>query len=93
MLAPQICTINTSLGSTYNNAIITVYINDSPIQGILDTAAQITVINRKCLQRVKLKISKQTVQLKQADGTSALIAYVIPNVSMKVGNSHVQMTI
>ena len=92
-MSPVLSTINTSLGSSLNNITITIIVNNVPIEGTLDTAAQITVVNDKCFQTLNLKLSRKQVMLKQADGGSTIIATVIPNVALQIGSFKLKMDI
>ena len=92
-MSPVLSTINTFLGSSLNNITITIIVNNVPIEGTLDTAAQITVVNDKCFQTLNLKLSRKQVMLKQADGGSTIIATVIPNVALQIGIFKLKMDI
>ena len=66
MLSLVLRTIDTSLGSKFNNITAKITINNVSVTGTLDTAAQITVVNNNCLQTLNLKPSNKTVILRQA---------------------------
>ena len=93
MLSPVLRTIDTSLGSKFNNITAKITINNVSVTGTLDTAAQITVVNNNCLQTLNLKPSNKTVILRQADGGSTLLATVIPNVKLQIGTFKIKMDI
>ena len=92
-MSPMLSSLNTSLGSSLNNITITIIVNNVPIEGTLDTTAQITVINDKCFQTLNLKLSRKQVILKHSDGGSTIIATVIPNVALQIGSFKLKMDI
>ena len=67
--------------------MVPVSINDNVITGILDSAAQVTVMDIACWEQVMgCPPLGETVNLTQADGTSTMKAHVVPSVAIRIGN-------
>ena len=69
------------------NATVTVYINHRAVMGVIDSAAQVTVMDRTCWDTLMPTAPiGERVSLRQADGNTLMDAILVPNMSFTVGD-------
>ena len=61
--------------------------------GVIDSAAQVTVMDCDCWRKVMVCESVEHISLRQADGSSMLDAIIVPSVEITVGLYHTSITI
>ena len=78
----------------YISATVQVIINNSTIMGVIDSAAQVTVMDCDCWRKVMAcePVGKY-ISLRQVDGSSMLDAIIVPSVEITVGLYHTSITI
>ena len=94
---PQICNVEvkTTVGpSQCKSARVDVTVLGKNISGVIDSAAQVTVIDYECWLTItgSPPIGKE-VKLTQADGNSNMIATLVPDVEIQVGTYQIVMPI
>ena len=73
---------------------VVVYVNQKPVRGVIDSAAQVTVMDRECwLSVMSRQPEGESVLLKQADGNATLQAIIVQDVVMQVGDFVTKMAV
>ena len=63
-------------------------VNSEPVDGVIDTAAQLTLISESFLSSMKFPLQgTETVKLKNAQENSSMIGRILSNVSLTVGSN------